>query len=331
MTSLSIPTTFKAFEFETHSADVLSVVKLNANAAHKPLEPTQLRIKVLSAAINPLDYKLVPRCPPFLPKPASTENPLRVGFDLAGVVVELGPGVVDGFTVGDAVFATAGYDSFGSFAEYINLDAKYVAPKPANMSFDEAASVPLVALTSYQALFTHGKVAAGQRVLILDGAGSTGLFAIQMAKAAGAYVIATASARNTALVTLVGADEVVDYTRAKWSEVLPSGSIDVIYDAGVEPAAWEAAAQKVLKLNTGAFVTLGLAMEASPSPIGADFRPMFVQPNAADLRAIGKLIAAGAVKTVVNSVFPLDEALEALERQMSGRASGKIILHVADP
>jgi NADPH:quinone reductase-like Zn-dependent oxidoreductase len=327
--SFTTPTAFKAFEYTNHSDSPLAEIKLNPSASLKPLQPTQVCIKVLSAGVNPLDYKLVIVGPFLLPVPASKENPIRAGFDVAGVVERVGADVSD-FKVGDAVFAMAGFECFGTFAEYVNVDAKYVVSKPESLSFDEAAAVPLTALTSFQALFTHGKLSAGQRVLILGGSSATGIFAIQMAKNAGAHVIATTSSRNTALAKSLGADEVVDYTTAKWSDVVAAGSVDLVYDCGVETESWDDAAQKVLKPTTGVFVTLGQIQEPKESPVGATIRPMGVQAGAADLREVSKLFAGGKVKVVIDSVFPLDETLKAVERQMTGHTAGKVVLHVAD-
>jgi NADPH:quinone reductase-like Zn-dependent oxidoreductase len=326
----SIPATFQAFQYENHSANPLAEVKLNSSVAHKPLQPTQVRIKIRSAAVNPIDYKLVPYGAHFLPKPASKESPLTIGFDLSGVVVEVGSGDVKGFKVGDEVFSMPGLDNFGSFAEYINVDVKYIAPKPASLSFDEAAGVPLAGQTSYQALVTYGKLQAGQRVLILGGSSGTGIYAVQMAKAIGAHVIATASFRNADFVKTLGADEVIDYTKAKWSEVVAAGSIDLIYDCGFESESWNDEAQKVLKPQTGIFVTIGTIKEAKESAIGATVHQIFNQPCTEFLLEVTKFIDAGQLKVVIDSVHPFDKTLEAIERQMSERARGKIIIHIAD-
>ncbi|KAG6941678.1 hypothetical protein JG688_00018547, partial [Phytophthora aleatoria] len=193
----TIPATFKAYEYYKFG-DALEEIKFNANVAQKPLKANELRVKIFSAAVNPVDYKLVTYGPHILPHAPTTENPFRVGFDMAGKVVEVGSDVKD-YKVGDEIFAMPGFVSFGTFGEYINIETKFVAPKPSNMSWNEAAGVPLAGQTSWQALVTYGKLQKGQRVLILGGSSGTGVFAIQIAKALGAEVITTCSARNVEL------------------------------------------------------------------------------------------------------------------------------------
>ncbi|KAF4044666.1 Zinc-binding dehydrogenase [Phytophthora infestans] len=244
----SIPATFKAYEYQ-HFGDFLDEIKFNPAAEQKPVQPNEVKIKVFSASLNPIDYKIGLYASMILSTMASPEHPYRVGHDLSGKVVEVGSDVED-YKVGDEVFAMPWFDATGTFAEYINVDTKRVAHKPSNMTFNEAAGVPLAGQTSWQGLVTYGKLQKGQRVLILGGSSGTGLFAIQIAKALGAEVVATCSHRNVELVKSLGADQVIDYTNAKWSEVLAEHSVDLIYDCGVESQSWNDAAQKVLKEQT---------------------------------------------------------------------------------
>ncbi|EGZ12576.1 hypothetical protein PHYSODRAFT_355221 [Phytophthora sojae] len=259
---------------------------------------------------------------------ASPENPYRVGHDLAGKVVEVGSDVKD-YAVGDEVYAMPWFDATGTFAEYLNVDTKRVAHKPSNMTFNEAAGVPLAGQTSWQALVTYGKLQKGQRVLVLGGSSGTGLFAIQIAKALGAEVIATCSHRNVELVKSLGADQVIDYTSDKWSDVLAEHSVDLVYDCGVESQSWNDAAQKVLKEQTGIFVTIGVIDKPIESPIGATQHQIFNAPCTEYLLELKKLIEAGHVKTVIDSVHPLENLVEAMKICMSHRAKGKIIIEVA--
>ncbi|KAF4041846.1 Zinc-binding dehydrogenase [Phytophthora infestans] len=221
------------------------------------------------------------------------------------------------------------FDATGTFAEYINVDTKRVAHKPSNMTFNEAAGVPLAGQTSWQGLATYGKPQKGQRVLILGGSSGTGLFAIQIAKALGAEVVATCSHRNVKLVKSLGADQVIDYTNAKWSEVRAEHSVDLIYDCGVESQSWNDAAQKVLKEQTGIFVTIGMIDKPIESPIGATQNQIFNAPCTEYLLELKKLIEAGQVKTIIDSVHPLENLVEAMKICMSYRAKGKIITEVA--
>ncbi|EGZ12550.1 hypothetical protein PHYSODRAFT_249023 [Phytophthora sojae] len=305
----SIPSTFKAYQFASYG-DVLKEAKLNTQTALKPLEPTQVRVKVVSAAINPLDYKLLMFGAAFLPTAPTAENPFRMGFDTAGVIVEVGSGDVRGFKVGDAVYGTPDITAGGSFGEYFAVDTKYLAHKPSNLTFNEAAGVPMAGLTSYQALNNLGKLEAGQRVLILGGSSATGQFAIQIAKAVGA--------------------EVVDYTSEKWGAVRAEHSADLIYDCGMEPESWAEDAQKVLKQNTGKFVTIGMGPKPVDSPIGATFHQLYLHPTPEDLQGLTKLVVAGEVKPTIDSVHPLENVLDAIKLQMSNHARGKIIIEVAN-
>ncbi|KAJ8522351.1 hypothetical protein ON010_g17709 [Phytophthora cinnamomi] len=321
------PSTFKAFEYYKFG-DPMEEIKFNASVAQKPLKGDELRVKIFSAAVNPVDYKLVTYGPHILPHAPTAENPFRVGFDMAGKVVEVGSDVKD-YKVGDEIFAMPGFVNFGTFDEYINIETKFVAPKPSSMSWNEAAGVPLAGQTSWQALVTYGKLQKGQRVLILGGSSGTGVFGIQIAKALGAEVITTCSHRNVELVKSLGADQIVDYTKEKWSEVVAEHSIDLIYDCGMEPASWNDAAQKVLKEKSGIFVTIMTVDKPIESPIGATLHQIFNAPCTEYLLELKKLIDAGKVKTIIDSVHPLENVMEAFKVQMSSRARGKIIIEIA--
>ncbi|RLN73250.1 hypothetical protein BBO99_00009485, partial [Phytophthora kernoviae] len=329
-TMINIPPTFKAFEY-ANFGDVLKVMKLNLQMVQKPLTSDEVRVRVISAAVNPLDYKLVAMGATMLPTAPTDENPFRMGFDMAGIVVEIGSGDVYGLKVGDAVFATPVLTEGGCFGEYLNASANVVAPKPSNMTFNEAAGVPIAGVTSYQALITHGKLQVGQRVLILGGSSATGMFGIQIAKALGAEVITTASTRNVELVKSLGADQVIEYTTQKWGDILADHSVDLIYDCGMEPESWASNAQKILKLQSGIFASLSTGRRVEPveSSIGAAFSLVHAIPSGECLREIAKLIEAGHVKTVIDSVYSLEKLADAIKLQQSNKARGKIIIEVA--
>jgi NADPH:quinone reductase-like Zn-dependent oxidoreductase len=297
----TIPATFKVYQYESFGEDPLQLIKLNPNAVQKPLRAGEVRVKVFSAALNPADYKMIQYGPALVSTHPTPENPFRLGFDLAGKVVELGSDVKD-YKVGDEVYAMPWLDAAGSFGEYINVDTKFLAPKPSNMSWNEAAGVPLAAQTSWQAIHTYGKLQKGQRVLILGGSSGTGVFAIQIAKAAGAIVITTCSARNIELVKSLGADQVIDYTKEKWGDVLAEHSVDLIYDCGMEPASWNDSAQKALKEQSGIFVTILKTDKPVESPIGATLHQIFNAPCTAYLLEINKLIEADQLKAIIDSV-----------------------------
>ncbi|KAE8967967.1 hypothetical protein PR001_g27934 [Phytophthora rubi] len=174
------------------------------------VQPNEVKIKVLSASLNPIDYKIGLYASMILSTMASPENPCRMGHDLAGKVVEVGSDVKD-HQVGDEVYTMPWFDATGTFADRRGQ-------------------------TSWQALVTYGKLQKGQRVLILGGSSGTGLFAIQIAKALDGEVVATCSHRNVELVKSLGADQVIDYTSYKWSDVLAEHSIDLVESSRSERA-----------------------------------------------------------------------------------------------
>ncbi|GAB9472484.1 Quinone oxidoreductase protein [Globisporangium polare] len=326
---VEVPTSYRAYEY-TRYGDPLETLELRSDLPMDKLPKAHVRIKVVSAALNPVDYKIAQSGFKFFPVGPTETSPFRIGFDAAGTVVEIGPLATDsGFKVGDAVYTMTPFSDFGTIAQYVTVNPKYVAPKPSNLSYDQAASVPLAGLTSYQALTKYGKIQAGERVLILGGSGGTGSFAVQIAKALGAHVITTTSFRNTEFVKSLGADQVIDYTKENWGEVVEPHSIDVIYDCGFEPNAWNNDAQKVLKKDTGRFVTLMPVTEPIESPIGAERTHMRVEASAADLKVLTKWIESGEIQTFVDSVHPFEDVLEALNRVKSWRARGKVVVHVA--
>ncbi|KAF1335963.1 alcohol dehydrogenase, partial [Globisporangium splendens] len=322
----SVPATYKQFQYSNFGA--VDAEWKAVEVKKSELKPTHVRIKVVYAGLNPLDYKLAEYGSYWFPRTPSEDEPFIVGFDAAGTVVEVGSEVTD-LKVGDDVFASTPIDSFGTVAEYISVEAQYVVPKPKNMDFKVAAGVPLASLTSYQALFTNGNLKAGQRALILGGSTATGIFAIQLAKAIGAHAIATASSRNAEFVKSLGADQVIDYTSEKWVDILDEHSVDVIYNCGVEPQSWNDAAQKILKKDTGVFVTLVDVENKIESPIGAICKYIYCSTSGKDLREITTFIEKGQIKSFVDSVYPFDSTVEAINKIKSGRAVGKVVISVA--
>ncbi|TMW69159.1 hypothetical protein Poli38472_001315 [Pythium oligandrum] len=283
----SVPATYRAFQYVEHGATE-DKLHFNAQVAQETLTNTQVRIQVHSAAVNPVDWKLLEWSGALFGLPLPTkENPFGIGFDAAGTIVEVGADVKT-LKVGDAVYAMTPFTKFGSVSEYLAIEEEFVAPKPTNLSFNDAASLPLVVLTSWQALVKYAKR--------------------RIAKALGAYVIATTSARNADFVKSLGADEIIDYTTQKWGDVLAAHSIDVVYDCGMEPAAWNTDAQRVLKQNTGRFVTIERVSDPIiESPIGATLHNrVLVEPIGEDLRQITELVEKKQVVPVVDSVFPFE-------------------------
>ncbi|KAF1316359.1 Reticulon-4-interacting protein 1, partial [Globisporangium splendens] len=326
MASPSIPSTYRAYRY-TEAGDALEKLSLDSDVPQvAPLPSSHVRIKVHSAALNPADYKIVTIAQRFFavhPIPP----PYPIGFDLAGTVVEVGADVTD-YKVGDAVYGMANPDNYGSFAEYIALDQQFLAKKPEQLTFNEAAGIPLVSLTSYQALVHYGKVTAGSRVLILGGSSGTGIVAVQIAHALGAYVIATTSARNADFVKSLGADETIDYTSQKWVDVLSAHSLDAIYDCGMEPESWNDGAQRVLKTENAHFVTIGGVASPIESPIGATYHQIMTKPSGEDLKEISKFVARGELSAHIDSVFAFGDLFEAIRKLKTNRARGKVVLEI---
>lgn len=322
--------TYKAYIYESFGGDALQQIKLSTSVPFTPLKTTAVRIKVASAAINPVDWKLIQHGATFLPSGPTPENPFRIGFDVSGQIIEAGADV-ESLKVGDLVYARAEFMATGTVAEFIDIEEKYVAPKPKNLSHDEAAAVPLVALTSYQALVQYSGLKAGQRVLILGASGGCGIVGVQIAKALGAHVIATASFRNIDFVKSLGADQVIDYTTTAWSDVVVPHSLDVIYDCGFNADAWTNEAQRFLKQGSAHFVTLanvtGTPIE---SPVGATLHQMITYSSAKQLEAITKYIEEGKLHVNIEAVYPFGQFMDAMERLKTGRVRGKLVIKVDD-
>ncbi|EGZ12586.1 hypothetical protein PHYSODRAFT_361575 [Phytophthora sojae] len=265
----TLSATYTAYQYSKYGAPKTELT-LRKDAPLIPLEPNQLRIKVHSAALNPADQKIMQDFGLAVTgRQPSAGKPFGMGFDVAGTVVETGANAHQ-FKVGDAVFAMAPYSNFGTFAEFVAIDEQFVALKPSNVTFEEAASIPYAALTSYQALHEHANLQAGERVLILGGSTSTGMAAIQLARAMGAHVIATArGCQDFLLVQSLGAEKAIDASKQSWVDAVNEHSVDVVYDCGVERKAWNRDAQTVLKKDSGRFVTINPMLQPRAAKFGA--------------------------------------------------------------
>lgn len=256
--------------------------------------------------------------------PTGVDRDLPIpGHDLSGLVAEVGTGVTD-VAIGEAVYALTEFWRDGAAAEYAIARATDLAPKPRSLDYVQAAGVPLVGLTAWQALFDHARLSAGQSVLIHGAAGGVGSMAVQLAHWVGANVIGTASARNRDFLRGLGADEVIDYTSTRFEDMLHD--VDVVLDTiggDTMERSWSALKKEGLLVSV-----------FSPPPKeqakAQSVRALFfvVQPNRAELIQIGDLIDAGQVQPVIETVFPLSEARQAFERALSGHTRGKIILRV---
>ncbi|MGG0823700.1 NADP-dependent oxidoreductase [Paenibacillus turicensis] len=281
----------------------------------------QVVVEVKATSINPIDWKLREG---YLQKMMPWQFPIILGWDVAGVITEVGSEVTD-WKVGDEVFARPDTTRFGTYAEYTLVDDHLLARKPASISWEEAAAVPLAGLTAYQALFTHGNLKKGEKVLIHAGAGGVGIYAIQLAKQAGAYVITTASERNHELLKSLGADEVIDYRNTKFEEVL--SDIDVVFDTmggDVQRNSF-----KVIKKHTGRIISIVSNFdEELVKQYDVIAKNIWLDPNGEQLQEMADLLEQKKIKSVVGATFPFSQQgiYDAHALSESHHAVGKIVV-----
>ncbi|MEU4723565.1 NADP-dependent oxidoreductase [Nonomuraea dietziae] len=279
----------------------------------------EVLIRVLASGVNPVDVAVRSGAYPLLGEP-----PFGVGWDISGVVEEAGPGAR--FKVGDEVFGMPFFPRAATgYAEYVAAPSRQVARKPASISHVEAAAVPLAALTAWQGLVDAARVKAGDRVLIHRAAGGVGHFAVQIAKARGAHVIALASEARHEFVRSLGADEVIDYRVTDYADVVRD--LDVVLDSNAHGSR----SLRVLRKG-GTLVTImehwNRELEAEAEAAGRHFAGVSVEPDYASLEAIAELIDAGRFRPHVQETFPLEEAGKAHELVGSGQVQGKVVLIV---
>ncbi|MFD3566949.1 NADP-dependent oxidoreductase [Streptomyces sp. NPDC058667] len=300
-------------------------------------------VRVHAAGVNPLDLKIRDGA---LKAILPYRLPLILGNDLAGTVVHVGSAVTR-FAVGDEVYARPDKDRIGTFAELIAAHQDDLAIKPATLTMEESASLPLVALTSWQALVERAQVRPGQKVLIHAGSGGLGTIAVQLAKALGAHVAATASTAKVDLVKELGADIVVDYKKQDFETVLHD--YDVVLDslggetlekslrvlkpggrvisvAGPPDAAFarESGANPILRL---AISVLGFRIRRRAKRRHVTYSFLFMKASGDQLRELTALVESGKVRPVVDRVFPFDQTREAMEYVEKGLArAGKVVV-----
>ncbi|WP_034263508.1 NADP-dependent oxidoreductase [Actinospica robiniae] len=284
---------------------------------------TEILVRVRAAGVNPTDWKT--RAGRGL---GTRSFPTILGYDVAGVVEEVGPGVTM-YKPGDEVLGMPLFPTPpGGYAEFVAAPSRHFVRKPAALSFEEAAGLPLAALTAWQGLFDTAKLTAGQRVLVHAAAGGVGHLAVQIAKSAGAYVIGTASAAKHDFVRALGADEMIDYRSVDFAQVLRETPVDVVFD----PIAGDYSARSISVLKDGGALVsiLPVPPEAAETarvraiPTGFTL----VEPDRLGLTAIVGLVEQGRLRVEIDSVFPLAEAAQAHRRGETNRASGKIVLRV---
>jgi len=350
--TMALPTEMKAWRAhaygaEGNPADTIGKMTLDTVPVPEP-KKGQVLVKVELAAVNPIDWKLFSGglhgiCPvtfPYVP-----------GFDISGTVAKLGEGVTS-LAVGDEVCVDLGLcetccnDSpcgpAGGFAEYAVALADTVAKRD-GLSSKDLVGLPLAGLTAYQAIFTGagrdftgaelGKLGAGQKLLVLGGAAATGTIAIQLAKSQGAYVATTASPNKTPegipkveYMKQLGADEVINYKEADWSEALAGKDYDLIFDCVGTPEDWPKAS-KVLKKG-GTFVSIANFGEAK-STEDHTFKVFLLKSNSEDLTNLVALVKEGRLKVPVDSIVPFSEVQAVLTKSVAWASAGKLCIQVS--
>jgi NADPH:quinone reductase-like Zn-dependent oxidoreductase len=302
-----------------HEYGAPEVLKYEDAPRPEPKE-NELLVRLIACGVNPADPLVVGGR---LAKEFGTHLPLIPGYDVAGVVEAMGAKVTK-FKKGDAVY---GYALFGGgWAEYAVLAENEAALKPKSATFAEAAAVPLAALTAWQALIDTAKLSAGQTILIHGGSGGVGSFAVQIAKAKGARVIATASTANQDTLKQLGADVAIDYTKTKFEEV--ARDVEVVFDT----VGRDTLARSYPLVKKGGIVT---TIVARPDPAqlekyGIRGSSIWSHPDGNELAEITTLIEAGKIKPLVGQVMPLADAVKASRQAETHHTRGKIVLRIAD-
>jgi NADPH:quinone reductase-like Zn-dependent oxidoreductase len=315
-----------------------------ADIPQPTIKPNEMLVKVHAVGLNPIDYMIAKGA--FKPI-IKLQLPVVMSSDLAGVVVEVGNRVTR-FKPGDAVFASIFDLGTGSLAEYAVVPENAAAIKPANLDFVQAASVPMVGLTSWQALKERAGLKPGQKVFIPAGSGGIGTFAIQLAKYLGAKVATTTSSGNVDMVRNLGADEVIDYKKQKFEDVLKDYDVvlgtvrgdaiekslrilkpksSVVSLIGPPDAAF-ARARGMNFLMKLVFGLMSCKIIRQTRKRGAEYSFLFVHPDGSQLAEIGKLLDAGHILPVIDKVFPFDQTKEALAYLEEGRAKGKVVVKI---
>lgn len=304
-------------------------------------------VQVHAASINPLDLKIRSGA---LKRILPMRLPLVLGNDLAGVVMRVGA-KVQRFKPGDEVYARTDTHRIGSFAEFIALAESNLALKPTSLTMEQAASIPLVGLTAWQALVEKGNLRKGQKIFIHAGSGGVGTLAIQLAKHLGASVATTTSSANVALVKSLGADIVIDYKKDDFAKTLrdydlvlhslgaeelekslvvlkPGGQLITLSGPPDPEFARNAGMPKLLQLIVG-LLSRKIRKKAGQHQVGYSF--LFMRGSGEQLSTLGELIDSGVIQPVIDKVFPFEETENALAYVESGRARGKVVVQVVAP
>ncbi|GAF64688.1 zinc-containing alcohol dehydrogenase [Bacillus sp. TS-2] len=306
-----------------------------------PVGNSEVLVEVHAASINPLDTKIRKGDLKLLLK---YHMPLTLGNDFSGIITKIGKDVT-GFKVGDKVYGRPRAENMGTFAEYLSVHQEDIALVPKNLTFEEAASIPLVGLTSYQALKDVLNIKKGQKLLIHAGSGGVGTIAIQLAKEMGVYV-ATTTSDGSDLVKSLGADKVINYRKENVEEIIKD------YDAVIDSVGGESLEKSFYSVKKGGKIVsiagtpngrfaehmeLGfikkLLLSLASSNItklekkhDIEYTFLFMKHNGAQLKILSGLLETGKLKPIIDRVFAFEKAHEALSYSESGKAKGKVIL-----
>lgn len=281
--------------------------------------PDEVLVKVHACGVNPVDWKIREG---YMAQFVHHDMPLILGWDVAGTVEETGT-LVRRFKPGDAVFCRPDTSRNGGYAEYIAVKTIELASAPRSIPLVKAAGIPLASQAAWMALFEVGRIKAGQSVLIHGASGGVGMFAVQLAKIAGAHIIGTTSGRNFDMVKSIGADEVIDHTKEDFSKKV--SELDMVFDTiggETQDKSWS-----VLRKGGVLVSTVG-ADEKAAAAHGVIGKSFALVSNGARLQEISSLVDAGKISVVIEKEFPLAEARAAQELSQTGHARGKIILKV---
>jgi len=279
--------------------------------------PGQVLVKVKAAAVNPVDWKIRDG----LGEMFGMKLPLILGCEVAGTVESPSRTGVNDLAAGDEVYGYLSAHS-GGYAEYVAAPANEFVRKPKQIDFNTAASIPVGALTAWQGIFDHGKLANGQRILITGASGAVGSMAVQLAKNKGSHVIGLASGKNEEFVRTLGADEFIDYKKAKFEDQV--SDLDVVFDT----VGGETQLRVFQTLKRGGILvsTVSLPPAEKAKEFGVTGAMVQMMPNRDQLAEINRLVETEKLKVRVATVLPLAEVKKALQLSASGHAGGKIIL-----
>ena len=308
------------------------------------LKQDQILIKAQAASFNPLDYKIVRGDFKAIRK---IQFPVGIGRDVSGIVEKIGDKVKN-FKIGDKVFSRIGENLVGTMSEYVVSHKDEASIIPKNLSFEEAAGIPLAGLTAYQSLIDIAKLSSGEMILIHAGSGGVGSIAIQLAKHLGATVTVTTSSKNMAMVEKLGADSIIDYTKQNYSEI--GQKFDVVFDTLGGSHTLDSF--KVLKKGGRLISIAGDLDEVTAKQLGLNslvrfilrikankitkaaknkkalYRFFLMSPNGKQLEELGKLYKTKTIKPVNDNIYQFKDSIAAIEYLAKGRAKGKVVVKI---